>query len=244
MNQPPNLPETVTPQAAALRQRAEQTQEVTALATEDLAALSPESIRRIFHELQVHQIEPKMQNEELRRTQEQLAASHTCFFDFYELAPVGYVTVSKTGLILEANLAAAALLGIARCDMIRQSVNRFIFRDHRARYFLYHSRLIATGMPQAGELRMLDKNGVPCWVFLSASLAHDEEGRPLCRVVLTDITVRKRAEESLRQSHEELARFNGFMVGRELRMLELKREINALCALAGEPPRYQVEDLK
>ena len=47
---------------------------------------------------------------------------------------------------------------------------------------------------------------------------------------------------TLRDSRDELARFNCFMVGSELRMLELKREINALCGLAGEPPRYLVDD--
>jgi len=49
-------------------------------------------------------------------------------------------------------------------------------------------------------------------------------------------------ESELRESHEELVRFNRVMVGRELRMIELKREINALCGLAGEPPRYLVDD--
>ena len=73
MNQPHDIPATVTPQAAALRQQAEQALEATALATEDLAALPPEVIRRMFHELQVRQIVLEVQNEELRRAQPQLA---------------------------------------------------------------------------------------------------------------------------------------------------------------------------
>jgi hypothetical protein len=53
-----------------------------------------------------------------------------------------------------------------------------------------------------------------------------------------DITERKRAEEALRESNDELNRFNRAAVGSELRMVELKKEINALCARLGQPPPY------
>jgi len=66
-----------------------------------------------------------MQNEELRRTQADLEASRARYFDLYDLAPVGYFTISERGLILEANLTAATLLGVARGALIKQPLTRF-----------------------------------------------------------------------------------------------------------------------
>ncbi len=57
-----------------------------------------------------------------------------------------------------------------------------------------------------------------------------------------DITERKRVEEEMRVANQELEEFNQAMVGRELRMIELKQEINAVCAQLGQPPRYPLED--
>ena len=79
----------------------------------------------MLHDLRVHQIELEMQNEELRRTQADLEASRARYFDLYDLAPVGYFTISERGLILEANLTAATLLGVARGALIKQPLTRF-----------------------------------------------------------------------------------------------------------------------
>jgi PAS domain-containing protein len=68
----------------------------------------------------VHQIELEMQNDELRRAQQELEASRVKYFDLYDLAPVGYFTVSEQGLILEANLRGADLLGVGRIRLAKQ----------------------------------------------------------------------------------------------------------------------------
>lgn len=99
----------------ALRRQAEEIARGNAgQSPENIATLSPEETRRMLHELRVHQIELEMQNEELCRAQVELSAAKARYFDLYDLAPVGYCTISEQGLILQANLTAATLLGVAR----------------------------------------------------------------------------------------------------------------------------------
>jgi len=104
-------------QAAELRRQAEEIiLEKTAPLPENQESIMPEEIRRQFHELRVHQIELEMQNRELCNAHAELDIAQAHYFDLYNLAPVGYCTLSEQGLILEANLTAATLLGLARAN--------------------------------------------------------------------------------------------------------------------------------
>ena len=168
---------------------------------------SPELVKRVaakpLHELRVHQIELEMQNEELRRTQVELDAAKARYFDLYDLAPVGYVTVSDKGLILESNLTAATLLGVKRSGLAGWPLSQFILRDDADTYYLLHQRLAATGTAQTCELRMEKADGTRFWAELTTTPAPDFEGTPACRVVLIDITARKRAEAAMAASEEK-----------------------------------------
>ncbi len=84
----------------ALRRQAEADDRKELIQTpEDLRSLSPEETQRLLHELRVHRIELEMQNLELRRAQEELVAERRRYFDLYELAPVGYCSISEQGLM-------------------------------------------------------------------------------------------------------------------------------------------------
>jgi PAS domain S-box-containing protein len=148
----------------------------------------------LLHELQVHQVELEMQNDELRRTQAALEAARARYFELYDLAPVGYVTLNEQGLILETNLTATTLLGVDRSALVMQPIARFIFLEDRDNYGRFLKKLFATGSPQCCNLRMLKGDGARLWVQLAVTVAQDAAGARVCRAVLDDLTERKQAE--------------------------------------------------
>ncbi|MFW6284222.1 MAG: PAS domain-containing protein, partial [Desulfosalsimonas sp.] len=171
---------------------------------DDLMELSAEESRRMLHELRIHQIELEMQNEELRRTQAELHDSQARYFDLYDLAPVGYCTISEKGFILEANLTAATLLNVSRGALAGHPISRYIIKQDQDIYYLHHKKLIETGGQQSCELRMVPADHPPVWVRLDGTVARDEKGTPFCRMVMTDISRRKQAETELMQLNDTL----------------------------------------
>jgi len=195
-------------QADDLRREAEKiARENADRSPEDLQAMSHEETRYALHELRVHKIELEMQNEALRRRQDELDVARARYFDLYDLAPVGYVTVSEKGFILEANLTAATLLGMVRGELVRQRLSQFIHQEDQDIYYGFRKRLFETGKPQACELWMV-KNGSPLlWMHLEATVAQDpltdslrlQTGQDadrgaVIRIVMSDITERKLKE--------------------------------------------------
>ena len=188
-----------------LRQQAERMlQDSPGGALKTLKSLSPADAQRVLHDLQVHQIELELQNEELRQAQHALDASRARYFDLYDLAPVGYFTLDEDGLILEANLTGASLLGVARGALVKQPLSRFIVGDDTDNYYLRRKQLFNTGAPQAFEARFVRKDGAPFAAWMEATVAPDDGGAPVCRVVISDITERKAIQEKLRHSQSLL----------------------------------------
>lgn len=175
----------------------------------DPEGLPPEEIKQLVHELQVHRIELEMQNEELRSTQHELESSRSRYFDLYDLAPVGYLTLGKQGLIQEANLAAATMLGVTRGELVKQPISRFIYNDDQDIYYLHSNKLFTTRDPVACELRLARRDGTLFWAHLAAAVerapsVEQESGALGFRVVVSDISERKRAEEGLKILNKEL----------------------------------------
>jgi PAS domain S-box-containing protein len=150
----------------------------------------------------VHQIELEMQNMELRLAYAELDAVRASYFDLYNVAPVGYFTISEKGLILEANLTAATLLGLARSAMIKQPISRFIHKEDQDIYYLQRKQLFETDEPQDWDMRMVKKDGTVFWAHLKSTVAMDAEGKTVCHIVMSDITKSKRADMLLRESEQ------------------------------------------
>jgi PAS domain S-box-containing protein len=164
----------------------------------------PDAMQQLLHELQVHQLELEMQNDELRKTQQKLDAARARYFDLYDLAPVGYCTVSEHGVILEANLTAASLLNLVRGDLVKQAVSRFIVKSDQDIYYQCRKALFQDGMPQDCELQMVKKDGIPFWAHMTLSVSQSTTGEPLQRMVLNDISERKRVDSVLLAKNQEL----------------------------------------
>lgn len=215
-----------------------QAEAIFARIPENPETLTPGEIQRLVHELRVHQIEMEMQNEELRRVQQELEISRARYFDLYDLAPAGYITVSESGMIMEVNLSACDLFGVMRSDLISRPLTRFVFHEDAGIYHTCRQQLFTTGEVQECSLRMFHSDGALRWVHLIATVAQDAEGGRVCRAVLTDITQSKQAEERVVSQLEELQRWEGVMLDREDRVQELKREVNELCRNQGILVRY------
>ncbi|RJP79460.1 MAG: response regulator [Desulfobacteraceae bacterium] len=168
-----------------LRRRAEERFQASEEAIQ--ASFSSEETKRLFNELRVYQIELDMQNEELRRTQAELEASRIRYFNLYDLAPVGYCTITGNGLILEANLTAAALLNLTRTDLLNRPITNFILPEDQDIYYRHRNLLFETGAPQVCELRMRRTNADPFWARVEATI-QDIDGTALCQAAISDIT--------------------------------------------------------
>ena len=190
-----------SPQSTTLRERAEKAfREMLDNSPENLDALSPETLRTSLHELRVHQIELEMQNEDLLRAQADLGATRARYFDLYDLAPVGYCTVSEKGLILEANLTAATLLHQKRDTLVGRGLSAFISKEDQELYYLCRKKLLDTRQPQECDLRMVRPDDTAFFAHLKITYACDENEEPVCHIALIDITGVKELENTLRES--------------------------------------------
>ncbi|MGO9379456.1 MAG: PAS domain S-box protein [Dissulfurispiraceae bacterium] len=164
--------------------------------------IPPADVQRVVHELQVHQIELEMQNEELRRVQQELETAREKYFDLYDLAPAGYVSLNEEGIILEANLTATILLGVERNNLVGHPLFRFVCIEDQDLYYLCRKRLVETSVNQACVLRIAKKDGTPFWVRIDISTAQGIDNTKGSRAIIIDISERKRIEEKLKKSEK------------------------------------------
>lgn len=169
-------------------------------------SLSKTKVKRLMHELQVHEIELKMQNEELRRAQVELARSRDRLCDLYDFAPVGYVTLSREGLVLEANLAATKMLGVARQDLLGKPFSNFTAHESQdALYFLCQA-IFSEGKPHVCDLLLKRAGGGQHPVHVeSTPFDETEDGQRNCLAALIDTTALRKTEASLRASEARLS---------------------------------------
>jgi len=182
-----------------LRRRAEAIARLEQAPAADVAEMS-DALQHTLYELRVHQIQLEMQNEELREAKLNLDIERERYFDLYNLAPVGYCTVSVQGLILEVNLTATTLLGAARSALVSKPFSRFILSSDRSRYQASCRQLLETRQAQSCELQTAPRPDRPSfWVKLMSTLISASDA-PVMRIVLSNIDERKHTEQALHDS--------------------------------------------
>ncbi|MFA6957502.1 MAG: ATP-binding protein [Thermoanaerobaculia bacterium] len=229
--------------AVELRRLAEERMKARGGSREVLPAV--DEVERLVHDLRVHQVELEMQNEELRNIQEQLVAERGRYFDLFELAPVGYLTVDGDGAIVEANLTAASLLGLSRAEIVGRQLTSFIVSADQDIHYLHRRRLETGGTADVCELRLVQKDAEPRWVALSTVAAREPDGSPVWRAVINDITLRKQAELEIEQGRarlmeaqklEAMGRLAGGVAHNFNNILQTLSSLSALLALRSRTP--------
>ncbi len=186
-----------------LRARAEK--RVTPEGKQDIVRMSTDDISHLIHELETHRIELEMQNDDLRKTQEELVETRDQYADLYDFAPVGYITLSDEGLIIQTNLTLAEMLGVSKAGLINQLLSAYIVEEDQDIYYLHRRKVLATRMKQRCELRLRIQSAEPFWVQMGSVPvgSPDSEGGRI-RSAMSDITERVQAEDELRKHREHL----------------------------------------
>ena len=207
---PKKSPPKKTPQAVSSRSNAGKSSlrsEAEARLIAKKAAALPEDeldTQRLLHELQVHQVELEMQNEELGRVRDELELTRARYFNLFDLAPVGILTLDEEGVIQEANLTAATQLGLTRNELVKQKLAHFILPEDQDIHYHHHQQLFKRGTAHPCEMRMLCANQSIIWIRVESAISQAEIGNRLVQVVLSDITERKLAEQKITASESEL----------------------------------------
>ena len=168
----------------------------------------------LLQELQLYQVELEMQNENLRQTQLALEESRKRYLDLYDFAPVAYFTLSHDGLFLEGNFTCAALLGLERQKLRKRHFAEFIATHDCERWYSFFLDVLKNNSPHRCELALQRVDGQALFAHLDCRRSETDNGEYQIRIVLTDITERKRAEFLLRESEEKFhAIFEGTLDG-------------------------------
>ncbi len=161
-----------------------------------------ESIAHAIHELQVFQTELEIQNEELRKTQEELTTFHHRYRNLFDFAPTGYLSVDARGVIREANLAAALLFGVERHLLIGKPLTIYVHTDQQIAFFRHRQAALRSHEPQRCEIRLKRRNQEVFWASLSSAVLEQSDQEALCLIAIEDITARKEAQNAMQAAKE------------------------------------------
>ena len=184
-----------------------------------IESLDQADLKKLAHELAVHEVELEIQNEELRRARENAEESRDRYLDLFDFAPVGYFMLDEHNRILEANLTGCKLLKITRSNIMKKNLAKFLYPEDTDHFYFHRKKVLESGIRQTAELRMQKADGT----MFNAQLESIKVGEARLRLAVMNITERKQTEERLAQqkialeaTYEELEAFS-YSVSHDLR---------------------------
>lgn len=230
----------------SVRQRAAALQQRVGKASSQQPELTPEALEELqtaLEELYVAEEELKAQNEELQITRAAVEAERQRYHDLFELAPDGYLVTDDAGTVREANRAAAKLLNVSQKFLIGKPLINYIPQEERRAFRFQLNRLHQIDSLQEWEVRVSPRHTVAFDAALTVSTVRDWEGRRLgWRWLLRDITIRKQAEEQIRNIQmqnlqlQEVARLKSHFLA--IMSHELRSPMNAIIGFSQLLLRY------
>ena len=178
--------------AGILRQRVEKLLKERALKAN--LKFSDDEMLKLIYELEVHQVQLELQNEELRRAQTAATNYAQRYLELYDFAPIGYVTLSKEGTIIEINLCASQMLGKDRLNLINSQLGFFISDETKPIFNHFLWKIFTDNLKETCEVILQSDIHTAMFVRLTGIIDSNKEQ---CLVMVLDITDQKRAESEL-----------------------------------------------
>ena len=150
---------------------------------------------RLLHEVQVHQLELEMQNEELRQARAQAEVLLAQYADLYDFAPVGYMTLDREGVIRRVNLTGERLFGVARSRLVGRRLGLLVAKADRRAVGDFLQKIFVDQIGEHCEVTVPQAGGGSLVLQIEGTISAD--GRE-CRAVVLDVSERRQADRALR----------------------------------------------
>ena len=190
-------------------------------------------VLKLVHELQVHQIELEMQNDEITQAKEFTEVIAEKYLDLFNLAPLGYFILTHLGEIIDLNNFGSLMFNVEHVIIKKSNFRFFVIDEDKPIFNLFLEKLFHNRGSETCMINMsLDQNFTK-HVLLTGNISKNSEH---CLIAAIDISERLKLEKET----NELKQFNDYFIGRELRMVELKKEVNELLHKGGFENKYPV----
>jgi len=192
---------------------------------------------KLIQELQVHQIELEMQNEELVLAREHAESAMEKYVDLYDFAPSGYITLSEEGEIIDLNFSASTMLGKDRIHLKNKRFGLYVSPESLDLFNEFFEKIFRFREKQSCELLLKSSPDKPCYIHVDALVSNETNN---CQITMIDISERKKMEIELKKALNHYEGLNRYFMDREMRMIDLKMEINELLIKSGCEQEYLI----